>query len=152
MFSILTLTFIFVRAVYAQWPAPDPCSGFCHSHDPSVIKHENGTYFRFSSGNTVATSLSLTGPWVHEPDALVGASAGVRFSPVKPPNLSSFSWISPLVGAKCYSNRTDILPILPIYGDWRASVFQHQCRHLSFYANQLLDCPWESLHSCFTKL
>jgi hypothetical protein len=79
MFSILTLAFILIRAVYAQWPAPEPCSGFCHSHDPSLIKHENGTYFRFSSGNTVATSPSLTGPWVHEPDALVGASAGVGF-------------------------------------------------------------------------
>lgn len=67
MLAILTLFAHLVAAVHAEWPPPEPCTGYCNSHDPSVIRHTNGTYFRFSSSNKVATSESLQGPWTAQP-------------------------------------------------------------------------------------
>ncbi|KFY47597.1 hypothetical protein V496_10546 [Pseudogymnoascus sp. VKM F-4515 (FW-2607)] len=67
MLAIIILFVHLVAAVHAQWPPPEPCTGYCKSHDPSVIRHTNGTYFRFSSSNKVATSESLQGPWTEQP-------------------------------------------------------------------------------------
>ncbi|KFY43313.1 hypothetical protein V495_04018 [Pseudogymnoascus sp. VKM F-4514 (FW-929)] len=67
MQAILIFLAHLVAVVNAEWPPPEPCTGYCNSHDPSVIRHTNGTYFRFSSSNKVATSESLQGPWTEQP-------------------------------------------------------------------------------------
>ncbi|KIX04382.1 uncharacterized protein Z518_05250 [Rhinocladiella mackenziei CBS 650.93] len=49
-----------------NWPEPEPCTGNCtFIHDPSIIKREDGTFFRFSTnGNiAIASAPSMTGPW-----------------------------------------------------------------------------------------
>lgn len=47
---------------------PDPiCSGDCSNqvHDPSVVRREDGTYFRFTTLDliSIATAPSIDGPW-----------------------------------------------------------------------------------------
>lgn len=47
---------------------PDPiCSGACQNqtHDPSVVRREDGTYFRFTTLDliSIATAPSIDGPW-----------------------------------------------------------------------------------------
>ena len=45
---------------------PESCSGVCvNAHDPFVIRRDDGTYFRFSTGNKIsyASSSSIKGPW-----------------------------------------------------------------------------------------
>lgn len=62
LFSFLALT-----DVANAWANPLPCTGLCgNSHDPSVIRRSDGTYFRFSTGGkiSVATAPSMSGPWV----------------------------------------------------------------------------------------
>lgn len=85
MLAVLILFVHLVAAVNAKWPPPEPCTGYCNSHDPSVIRHTNGTYFRFSSSNKVATSESLQGPWTAQPgfvDKTIAdaGGAGVRIA------------------------------------------------------------------------
>ena len=51
--------------VQAQWPNPEPCSGNCQVHDPSLIRRDDGTYFLFGSapGISAKSAPSLNGPW-----------------------------------------------------------------------------------------
>ena len=49
----------------AIYPAPHACSGSCFTHDPSVARRDDGTYFLYSSSDllSIRTSKSLEGPW-----------------------------------------------------------------------------------------
>ncbi|KAF2647956.1 glycoside hydrolase family 43 protein [Lophiostoma macrostomum CBS 122681] len=56
------------RNATLAWPEPEPCTGNCTGvHDPSVIRREDGTWFRYSTnGNiAIATAPALTGPWTY---------------------------------------------------------------------------------------
>ncbi|KFY10816.1 hypothetical protein V492_04826 [Pseudogymnoascus sp. VKM F-4246] len=86
MLAILIFFTHIIAAVNAQWPPPEPCTGYCNSHDPSVVRHTNGTYFRFSSSNKVATSESLKGPWTAQPgfvDETIAIKGGAGAPDVK---------------------------------------------------------------------
>uniref|UniRef100_H3G9G1 arabinan endo-1,5-alpha-L-arabinosidase n=1 Tax=Phytophthora ramorum TaxID=164328 RepID=H3G9G1_PHYRM len=52
---------------------PGACSGTCvNTHDPSIIRREDGTYFRFSTGGGIAvhSAPDITGPWTFKGSVL----------------------------------------------------------------------------------
>ncbi|KAJ8113578.1 hypothetical protein OPT61_g4328 [Boeremia exigua] len=56
---------------------PLTCSGTCtNAHDPSLIRRDDGTYFRFSTGGKVAvhTAPSIQGPWTFKGAVLPNGS------------------------------------------------------------------------------
>ncbi|KAL1652061.1 hypothetical protein SLS58_000185 [Diplodia intermedia] len=76
---------IFVTSLLPLLPAlvsgyanPGACSGTCvNTHDPSIIRRSDGTYFRFSTGGKVAvhTAPDITGPWTYQGAALPDGSS-----------------------------------------------------------------------------
>ena len=57
---------------------PGACSGTCvNTHDPSIIRRVDGTYFRFSTGGKIAvhTAPTLEGPWTYAGAALPDGSS-----------------------------------------------------------------------------
>nr|AIG55693.1 secreted protein [Thraustotheca clavata] len=63
--NILNLP-LFLLGLVQAYPNPKACSGVCtNSHDPSIIRRADGTYFRFSTGNKISihTAPDLAGPW-----------------------------------------------------------------------------------------
>src|SRR5690606_35517862 len=55
-----------IKIALCQYPQPNPCTGACNTHDPSVIRRSSdGAYFRFSTNGRVGTDTapSLSGPW-----------------------------------------------------------------------------------------
>ncbi|KAL3423417.1 endo-alpha-1,5-arabinanase [Phlyctema vagabunda] len=78
MFSLAT-TFSIVAgfaATVAAYANPGACSGACGSHDPSIIRRDDGTYFRFDTagGVPISTAPSIKGPWTSKGVALSGGS------------------------------------------------------------------------------
>lgn len=72
-----TLTTLGLQVLVA-YALPEACSGVCNnSHDPSIIRRNDGTYFRFSTGGKIAihTAPSLTGPWAYQGAALPSGSS-----------------------------------------------------------------------------
>ncbi|RYP06570.1 hypothetical protein DL765_009448 [Monosporascus sp. GIB2] len=56
---------------------PNACSGVCvNTHDPSIIRRDDGVYFRFSTGGRIAvhSAPDITGPWKYEGAALPAGS------------------------------------------------------------------------------
>lgn len=56
---------------------PKTCTGVCvNSHDPSIVRRSDGTYFRFSTGGGVAvhSAPDLSGPWAYKGNAISGGS------------------------------------------------------------------------------
>ncbi|KFA76507.1 hypothetical protein S40288_01593 [Stachybotrys chartarum IBT 40288] len=75
--SMTLKALLLAGTVLAQFPDPEPCSGTCvNTHDPTIIRRDDGTYFRFSTGGRVAihTAPSLEGPWEYEGAALPDGS------------------------------------------------------------------------------
>ena len=70
--AFLVLVLCSVLAL-AQWPNPEPCSGNCHVHDPSLVRRTDGTYFLFGSAPNISvkTAPSINGPWTLIPGGLV---------------------------------------------------------------------------------
>ncbi|KAI0477565.1 glycoside hydrolase family 43 protein [Xylariaceae sp. FL0804] len=69
------LTLLGTAVGYAN---PGTCTGTCtNTHDPSVVRRSDGTYFRFSTGGEIAvyTAPDLTGPWTYEGAAIAGGSS-----------------------------------------------------------------------------
>jgi arabinan endo-1,5-alpha-L-arabinosidase len=57
---------------------PGKCSGTCvNTHDPSIIRRSDGTYFRFSTGGDIAvhTAPDITGPWAYQGAAITGGTS-----------------------------------------------------------------------------
>ncbi|XXG99682.1 hypothetical protein Hte_006023 [Hypoxylon texense] len=57
---------------------PGACSGTCtNTHDPSIIRRSDGTYFRFSTGGKIAvhTAPAITGPWTYKGAVLPSGSS-----------------------------------------------------------------------------
>ncbi|KXX75807.1 putative arabinan endo-1,5-alpha-L-arabinosidase A [Madurella mycetomatis] len=66
--SILAQVLTVVPGLVAGYALPEACSGICtNTHDPSIIRRPDGTYFRFSTGGRIAvhTAPDLTGPWTY---------------------------------------------------------------------------------------
>ncbi|KAI3400994.1 hypothetical protein diail_699 [Diaporthe ilicicola] len=75
--ALLTLAAV-PAAVQAAYPDPIACTGStCWSHDPSVIKRSDGTYFRFETGSKIGIfkGTSLTGPWTYQGAAIPAGSS-----------------------------------------------------------------------------
>ncbi|KAF2825176.1 endo-1,5-alpha-L-arabinosidase [Ophiobolus disseminans] len=56
---------------------PMACSGVCNNaHDPALIRRDDGTYFRFSTGAKIAihSAPSITGPWTYKGAAIPAGS------------------------------------------------------------------------------
>ncbi|KAF2260429.1 putative arabinan endo-1,5-alpha-L-arabinosidase A [Lojkania enalia] len=73
VFSILP----FCSAAFAAFANPLPCSGVCvNAHDPALIRRDDGTYFRFSTGGKIAihSAPSIQGPWVYQGAAIPNGS------------------------------------------------------------------------------
>ncbi|ORY01281.1 glycosyl hydrolase [Clohesyomyces aquaticus] len=52
---------------------PLTCTGTCtNAHDPALIRRDDGTYFRFSTGGKIAihSAPSITGPWTYKGAAI----------------------------------------------------------------------------------
>lgn len=74
----------FTASALSLWAAtadafanPMACSGVCtNAHDPALIRRDDGTYFRFSTGNKIAvhTAPNILGPWTYKGSALPGGS------------------------------------------------------------------------------
>ncbi|KAI0896184.1 glycoside hydrolase family 43 protein [Annulohypoxylon nitens] len=63
--------------VVSGYANPGACSGTCtNTHDPSIIRRSDGTYFRFSTGGKIAvhTAPDITGPWTYKGAALPSGS------------------------------------------------------------------------------
>ncbi|KAH6652386.1 putative arabinan endo-1,5-alpha-L-arabinosidase A [Truncatella angustata] len=71
---IASSAFLSTVAAYAN---PGACSGACWTHDPSVIRRSDGTYFRFSTGSKIGvyTASSLSGPWTSKGSAVSSGSS-----------------------------------------------------------------------------
>ncbi|RPA87701.1 putative arabinan endo-1,5-alpha-L-arabinosidase A [Ascobolus immersus RN42] len=64
--SFLLLLVSIITQTHAQYPSPQPCTGACGTHDPTIIRRaSDGLYFRFATNGYIntATSWSLSGPW-----------------------------------------------------------------------------------------
>ncbi|KAJ3546151.1 hypothetical protein NM208_g2136 [Fusarium decemcellulare] len=63
------LSSLALSAGVSGYANPKACSGVCNnSHDPSIIRRSDGTYFRFSTGGKIAihTAPSIEGPWTYK--------------------------------------------------------------------------------------
>lgn len=67
----------FTASAATTYANPGACSGDCWTHDPSVVKRADGTYFRFSTGGGIGVyqASSLAGPWTYEGVALASGSS-----------------------------------------------------------------------------
>lgn len=61
----------------AAYADPGSCTGECWTHDPSVVKASDGTYFRFSTGSKIGIykATSLSGSWTYEGSAIPDGSS-----------------------------------------------------------------------------
>ncbi|PGH23814.1 hypothetical protein AJ80_02062 [Polytolypa hystricis UAMH7299] len=76
MAYLLVLSTLF-GALAHGYAAPGACSGACNLHDPGLIRRDDGTYFRFSTGNRIsyASASSIQGPWTGRGSVISGASS-----------------------------------------------------------------------------
>ncbi|KAG6611157.1 arabinan endo-1 [Phytophthora cinnamomi] len=75
--SILIALPLLFAGVVKGYASPETCTGTCtNAHDPSIIRRDDGTYFRFSTGNKIAihSAPALTGPWTYLGAAVPGGS------------------------------------------------------------------------------
>ncbi|KAI4864551.1 glycoside hydrolase family 43 protein [Hypoxylon rubiginosum] len=75
--SIICGILPFLATVYG-YANPGACSGTCtNTHDPSIIRRSDGTYFRFSTGGKIAvhTAPDITGPWTYKGAVLPSGSS-----------------------------------------------------------------------------
>ena len=73
----ITTTLSILSATADAYTNPLSCSGTCtNCHDPSLVRRDDGTYFRFSTGGKVAvhTAPSIQGPWTYKGAALPNGS------------------------------------------------------------------------------
>lgn len=75
---IFTSLVSFFAAGIDAYANPMTCSGVCtNAHDPALIRHDDGTYFRFSTGGKIAihSAPSITGPWTYRGAAIPNGSS-----------------------------------------------------------------------------
>jgi arabinan endo-1,5-alpha-L-arabinosidase len=74
--SFITSLLSVVTAVYG-YADPMGCSGVCtNAHDPALIRRDDGTYYRFSTGGKIAihTAPTIVGPWTYKGAAIPAGS------------------------------------------------------------------------------
>jgi arabinan endo-1,5-alpha-L-arabinosidase len=74
--SIVASLLSAVNLVYG-YADPLACSGVCNNaHDPALVRHSDGTYWRFSTGGKIAvhSAPALTGPWTYKGAAIPSGS------------------------------------------------------------------------------
>ncbi|KAL9037854.1 MAG: hypothetical protein Q9180_003486 [Flavoplaca navasiana] len=72
------LIFTVISVTVDAYSNPLSCKGICtNAHDPSLIRRDDGTYFRFSTGGKIAvhTAPSVQGPWIYNGAALPNDSS-----------------------------------------------------------------------------
>lgn len=79
MHSVLMISLILsvLSGIANGYSDPLSCSGICtNAHDPSLVRRDDGIYFRFSTGGKVAvhTAPSIQGPWTYNGAALPNGS------------------------------------------------------------------------------
>ncbi|GMF11438.1 unnamed protein product [Phytophthora lilii] len=75
--SYIVLLSLLLPAVVTGYARPKLCAGTCtNAHDPSIIRCDDGTYFRFSTRARIAihTAPALTGPWTYRGAAVPSGS------------------------------------------------------------------------------
>lgn len=75
--TILASLLSAATAVYG-YADPMGCSGVCtNAHDPALIRRDDGTYYRFSTGGKIAihSAPSIVGPWTYKGAALPKGSS-----------------------------------------------------------------------------
>lgn len=74
--SIFSLAAALLGATVQAYGNPGACSGQCWSHDPSVVRRDDGTYFRFETGSKIGIwkAPDLVGPWTYQGAALPSGS------------------------------------------------------------------------------
>ncbi|RLN72490.1 hypothetical protein BBJ28_00004559 [Nothophytophthora sp. Chile5] len=68
---------LLLASLVSGYANPKLCTGTCtNAHDPSIIRRDDGTYFRFSTGNKIAihSAPALTGPWTYQGAAVPSGS------------------------------------------------------------------------------
>lgn len=71
------LIFTVISVTVDAYSNPLSCNGICtNAHDPSLIRRDDGTYFRFSTGGNIAvhTAPFIQGPWIYDGAALSNGS------------------------------------------------------------------------------
>lgn len=79
MRSTLSLALLSLGSAVSVNAYADPlsCSGVCgNAHDPSIVRRDDGTYFRFSTGGKIAihSAPTLQGPWTYKGAAIPAGS------------------------------------------------------------------------------
>ncbi|TEA16062.1 putative arabinan endo-1,5-alpha-L-arabinosidase A [Colletotrichum sidae] len=74
--SLFSLAAALLSASVQAYGNPGACSGQCWSHDPSVVRRDDGTYFRFETGSKIGIwkAPDLVGPWTYQGAALPSGS------------------------------------------------------------------------------
>ncbi|KAF1828313.1 endo-alpha-1,5-arabinanase precursor [Decorospora gaudefroyi] len=75
-YSIFASLLSAVTTVYG-YANPMACTGICtNAHDPALIRHKDGTYWRFSTGGKIAmhSAPAITGPWTYKGAAIPSGS------------------------------------------------------------------------------
>jgi arabinan endo-1,5-alpha-L-arabinosidase len=83
--------------IVSGYANPMSCSGICtNAHDPALIRRDDGTYYRFSTGGKIAihSAPSITGPWTYKGAAIPNGSK-INL------NGKDDLWVSPLVSSFC---------------------------------------------------
>jgi arabinan endo-1,5-alpha-L-arabinosidase len=73
----MQILFIFFAALVNGYANPMTCTGVCtNAHDPAIIRRDDGTYYRFSTGGKIAihSAPSITGPWTYKGAAIPNGS------------------------------------------------------------------------------
>lgn len=73
----ITASLLSAVTLVSGYADPLPCSGVCNNaHDPALIRHSDGTYWRFSTGGKIAvhSAPALTGPWTYKGAAISAGS------------------------------------------------------------------------------
>lgn len=78
MRSFLLSSLVPVLSIGADaYTNPMTCTGTCtNAHDPALIRRDDGTYFRFSTGGEIAihSAPAITGPWSYKGKAIPAGS------------------------------------------------------------------------------
>ncbi|KAH9862984.1 hypothetical protein J1614_010713 [Plenodomus biglobosus] len=77
MRSTVLVSVLGAATTVCSYATPMTCTGVCtNAHDPALIRRDDGTYYRFSTGGKIAihSAPSITGPWTYKGAAIPNGS------------------------------------------------------------------------------
>ncbi|KAF2027131.1 endo-1,5-alpha-L-arabinosidase [Setomelanomma holmii] len=77
MRSNIIISLLAAAITVSGYANPMTCTGTCtNAHDPALIRRDDGTYYRFSTGGKIAihSAPSITGPWTYKGAAIPNGS------------------------------------------------------------------------------